>query len=214
MSGDDMELQQVDYVRVLAKYDARDVEAACLHWAETSQWWPTLNDLVTVTRDCKFNREARARAAAENRKLADVTGATDYWSLHYTALGVGLQVLQGQILLDGLEAREAADWFNEALERIGLEHAKTIANDAYKAGFHAAILPAIMRVSGLEAPKGGLRGPANVARDNLEETLAWYRKHNPEYGCKLLETYDALEARLATGDRTGLIPDMRERAAA
>lgn len=219
MSGDDMELQQADYMRVLAKYDPRDVEAAVLHWAEVSMWWPTLQELSACVRDAQFNRESRQRAATEHRKLADVQGTTDYWSLHYTALGVGLQVLQGQILLEGLEKIDAADWFNGAVEKLGLERAKSIANEVYKPGHHGEMLPAIMAATSMERPRVRPawvdvdRLAAKVKREHAE-SQCWYAEHNREHGRKLDATFQDHEQRLATGDRTGLIPDMRERSAA
>lgn len=219
IQADDMDLQLVDYTLACSKHDPRDVEAACLHWAETQRWWPALADLLQAVRDCKFNREARQRAAAESRKLADVTGATDYWSLHHMALGTGLLVLQGQILLEGLDKNSAADWFNEAVAKIGFEQAKSIANAAYTPGHHGAILPAIMAASGLPKPK--VRAPwvdverlAERVKREHDESQDWYRKHNAEHGRRLDATFQELERKLAAGDRAGLIPDMRERVAA
>lgn len=60
-----MQAQDMIYARALAKYDLRDVKAACGEWVEREPWFPELAALLKLVRENEAVREMAARPRLE-----------------------------------------------------------------------------------------------------------------------------------------------------
>ena len=65
LEPEDMQAQDMIYARALAKYDLRDVKAACGEWVERETWFPELACLLKLVRENEAIREAAARPKLE-----------------------------------------------------------------------------------------------------------------------------------------------------
>jgi len=75
MAGVDLEMQQTDYVRVLAKYPPEDVEAGVLRYAEQHKFWPTLSELLEAIGQARESRQITGPATAN--PLAELSQAVN-----------------------------------------------------------------------------------------------------------------------------------------